>query len=214
MNQQVSADQAAIMADHDRDCGERVLAFLKATPGVKLSRFREAAKQAGSALELLKPGIMAGTPEGLLAGCYSVAPRGDVLIVAADHRRSIYCTFPAKQIDVVIAEAATKIARGPPEARMAREQGALSVLAAADNLDAYGRNAVGGRPGWCQASLFLSEMLAGDGLREVVSKLADTRLVPAVVCLLAKDRQGCLRFPLVHGRPWPEHLLGASACAA
>jgi hypothetical protein len=203
---ELSPAELKTVADHQRDDGERLLELLSSRPPDQRKRFTPAARQAGCALELLKPGLLAPTSSGLVAGVFSQAALGEVLLVAAEKGRSIYAAIPATAMEAIVAEAERALDGPdvPPGALEARRCGGLVTLAAKLNLETVGRDATRGEmPGLCRALILLGAMLARPEHRDLLRGIVRAGAVPAVVCLLARDRRGSLLLPLVHGAPWP-----------
>jgi hypothetical protein len=206
-----------IVADHERDAGERLLELLKALPPDQRHRYRLAAKQAGYALEMLKPAIFAMPRTGMVAGVFSRARAGEVVLVAAEAKRSIYGFLAVAGMDAIVAamEAQLGDPDAPPEAHELRRAGGMQTIVAKLNLREFGRDTSAGRmPGFCSATFFAGTMLAKSEHRDLVQNVARLGLVPAVVCLLSRDRHGSVLLPLVHGQPWPELALSEEAGAA
>jgi hypothetical protein len=202
---------AGVISDLDRDDHERLLELVRlaAPDPAQAARFAAAARQAGHALERLKPALLAATADGVLAGVYSVYPAGTALLLAADGARSIAVGARIAALDDIAAKVEGLLAHpdAAPEWTLARRHGGLLTLVAGPNIAHYGRDArevdPGGRMGDLLSGLMLEQVTARDLLR----RMGGIGVVPAVVCLLAAGRDGALLLPLAHGRAWPEAAL-------
>ena len=212
----LSAAALQVVAAHGRDDGERLAKLVRQLPAHERKRFMPAARQAGYGLEWLKPAIAGPTDHGLLAGCFSKAMPGEVVIVCASANRSLAAAVRVAEIGELLQAVERHLVEhdDPVVTRAWASPGGFMTLAACTNLNEHGRDAREGMPGECSSLPLLGAVLRQPEAANFARRVSRAGSVPALVCLLSRRRDGAVLLPLVHGKPWPVLQLGEVAGAA
>ena len=214
--QVLSDDALRVVVAHDRDDGERLAELLRQLPPVERKRFMPAARQAGWALEWLKPAIVGPPGHGMLAGCYSKALPGEVVIVCASASKSLAAAVRVAEIGELLRTVERHLAEhnDPVVTAAWASPGGFMTLAVRANLDKHGLDARDGMPGECSSLPLLGAVLRQPQAADFARRVSRAGGVPALVCLLSRRSDGAVLLPLVHGKPWPVLQLGEVAGAA
>jgi hypothetical protein len=175
--------------DLELEVGARLMMMIDELPKPQRRRFRPAARRAASALEESCPGLMAMTPEGMLAGLYSAIVPGRLLIVVASATKCLAFTPELRALPQARDEAQAFL---DESGKAAADGSKVIPMLLAGVLEAGALS-----PAW------LGFLLLAPEHRAQVELFAANGATPALVALLSDDRTGSLRLTLPHGRAWP-----------